>query len=179
MKDERGNGNNAPNREWYRSMQSNRMTGTRAEADVPTETALREFIALRIDQLLREERAYRTRLGIFRPFSQLTVVAGVVFPLIAGSTLLTSAQIFGQNSNIIGGILSLVAAALVGIHKGLGCDAYQSNCRRTVHGLRSVIEGYERTSTLDTAALATAIDQLESRLNDIRGGAPELPPPRN
>jgi hypothetical protein len=143
-------------------------------------TDIRTFVAHRIEQLSREETSYRRKLVILRWASAVCVIAGIAFPLLAGSALLSSPDIFDNAlwARLSGGLI-LIAAILTGLHKGLKCEAYQTECKRVIHALRSLIEGFEATAYLAEAEVRAAVDPLERRLQDIRKDAFEILPARD
>ena len=78
------------------------------------------FVAMRIGQLLGEERRYRSRLTTYKWMSWICVAAGVVFPLLAGSALLAAPEFFGREGWArIGGALVLLAALFDRSSQGL------------------------------------------------------------
>jgi len=143
---------------------------------------MRDFVRGRIERLAREERGVRSKLIWFRAFSQVAVAAGVAFPILAGSTLLAgaaSALPVGSGGSLWGAVsggLALAAGLMTGLHKGLKCEAYQAESRRTVHALRSLIEDFEATSVLNADELGPAVMALEARRRELRLDAFEVPP---
>ena len=139
---------------------------------------IRDFIELRIRQLLLEERRYRLKLWIYGWLSWICVVVGIVVPLLVGSALLASPAGFGSKWGNIAGGLTLLAAVLTGLHKGLKCEAYHDACRRQIHSLRSIVEGFEATATVSGPDLLAQVDTLETRLRELRTVTFDVPPPR-
>jgi hypothetical protein len=136
------------------------------------------LIRLRIDQLLEEERHHRRRLRLLRGLSWICVLAGIAFPILAGSALLGSPDLFGPKWKLWGGILVLLAAVLTAIHKGLNCEAHHAECRRVIHQIRDLIESYEAALVLGPDDPEPQVATLEARRRELRSQAFEVPPAR-
>jgi hypothetical protein len=136
------------------------------------------LVRLRIDQLLAEEGHYRGRLRVLRTLSWLCVAAGIVFPILAGSALLGSPEIFGPGWKLWGGILVLLAAVLTALHKGLNCEAHHAEAKKTIHGIRDLVEGYEAALFLGADEFGPQLTALEARRAGLRANAFDVPPAR-
>jgi hypothetical protein len=135
------------------------------------------FVGLRIAQLTDEEASLRRKLNSYRTLSLVCIVSGVIFPLLAGSTLLGSSDFFGPNWARVGGLLALLAAALTGLQRGLNCDAVQNEYKKGICAIRGLIEDLEATSLLDVDQARAALDSIDKRLGTMRSRM-DVPPPK-
>jgi hypothetical protein len=136
---------------------------------------VQSFIALRIRQLADEESRLRSKLSLYRGFSDIAVLSGIIIPILAGSTLVTDGGILKDYKWLVA-ILVFAAAALTAVHKGLNCETYHAECRQAIHTLRSIIEGLEGIVTLEANQFQSAIGELEVRLQHYRERAFDAPP---
>lgn len=133
-----------------------------------SQIAIRNFVIMRIRALSAEERRTRTKLLIYQWLSWICVAAGIVFPLLAGSTLLASPHLVGENWTLVGGVLALLAAVLTGLHKGFNCERYQADLRAKLHALHSLVESHQETALLNGDALSAEVTRLNNCLRDLR-----------
>lgn len=136
---------------------------------------IRNFVNRRIRALCEEERRARSKLRIYQWLGWICVGAGIVFPLLAGSTLLASSELVGRDWTRIGGLLALLAAVLTGLHKGFNCERYQTDLRTRLNALHSLAESYQETALLKGPALVAEMVKLNDRLREIRSQSVDMP----
>jgi hypothetical protein len=139
---------------------------------------LKSLVATRIDELSIEEAAIESRLRFYRGFSHFAVLCGIVVPMLAGSTLVSNGGMLSDAADYIA-FAVFVTGALTALHKGLNCEAYHAECMRSIHELRSLVEGYEAIITLSPDQTPEALDKLEARLQRYRERASDIPPARS
>ena len=137
----------------------------------------RGFIALRLRQLTDEEAHLRRKLFYYKSFSQIAILLGIIAPIFAGSALVGEGGILQDWKPYIA-LSVFLAALLTGIHKGLDCEAYHAECRRAIHALRSLIEGFEAALASEPDHLQAMLDGLELRLQHYREQAFDVPSTR-
>jgi hypothetical protein len=138
------------------------------------------LIDSRIARLACEHGDLRRRVGFYRRFSHVAVFSGIVFPVLAGSTLLGDAAkdwtVLGVPWPMLAGGLALLATVLTAVHKGFDCEKYQANARLVLHEALSLIEGYETLRLLEGAAFGARLEILEARLEAFRKRGFDVPP---
>lgn len=136
----------------------------------------RGFIDARLTELRDEQFSFFSERKHFRRLSHICIVAGIVFPLLAGSAILGRQDFLKESWPVVAGLLVLAASILTSLHKGLDCEAYQARCGEAVRRLGSLAAGYERLALLSDDRLVPAIDAMEERLKEFREGPFDLPP---
>ena len=100
-------------------------------------------------------RAYQTTLSWLTPANFVLVVGAAVLSLVAGASILIEASFITE---VQAGILALVSGAFTIIHSKLGCEQYQSECKKLLSFHRGVAADYENLHALDNT------DELKNRL---------------
>jgi hypothetical protein len=135
----------------------------------------RDYVISRIEQLTAEETAIESKLWWMRKFSHVAVVFGIVVPVLAGSTLASNGGLL-EDLKIWIAVAVVLGGALTALHKGLDCEAYHAACMRSIHELRSLIESFQASVTLDADKRQATFAELESRLRRYRERARDVPP---
>lgn len=94
----------------------------------------------------------------------LFVGGGTIFPLIGGTTLLTSST--NENFKIGVGILSILGACLTALHKAFNCEAHQAECLRLINASRTLADAYEN-ALLNESSLPENFNKLEDRREQL------------
>jgi hypothetical protein len=136
---------------------------------------LNAHIVSRMRELTAEESALERRLRLFRGFSHVAVLGGIIVPMLAGSALVAEGGMLTSYGPVIA-VAVFITSALTALHKGLDCEAYHSECMRSIHELRSLVEGFQSTVALPADKVQATLDQLEARLQRYRERALDIPP---
>jgi len=125
----------------------------------------RDLLVERAEDLISDEKDLQRTLRRYQAFSNVAVVCGIVVPILAGSTVLTSIRGIVGWWPIASGAFMLVASVLIAVHKGLNCDAFHAKCRAALAQLRVLAMDYERVLNGPTHDGSAAVfDALELRL---------------
>jgi hypothetical protein len=84
-------------------------------------------------------RAYATTLSGLIPANFVLVVGAALLSLVAGATILIKGNLLSETT---AGILALMSGALTIIHSKLGCEQYQSECKKLSSFYRGIAEDY-------------------------------------
>lgn len=152
-----------------------RLPRSRTGAEMVDTDIGRDYVISRIEQLTAEETAIESKLWLMRKFSHIAVVFGIVVPVLAGSTLASTAGLLDDYKTWIA-VAVVLSGALTALHKGLDCEAYHAWCMRSIHELRSLIEGFQASVTLDADKRQATFADLEVRLRRYRERARDVPP---
>jgi hypothetical protein len=104
--------------------------------------------------------AYASTLSALLPANFILVVGAALLSLVAGATILTKTEILSTNQS---GILALISAGLTIIHSKLGCEQYQSECKKLASFYRGMAEDY---ANLQFIGEETELRKRVSALND-------------
>lgn len=91
-------------------------------------------------------RAYETTLSWLTPANFVLVVGAAILSLVAGASILIEASFL---TKIQSGILALVSGAFTIVHSKLGCEQYQSECKKLLSLHRGIAADYENLLSLD------------------------------
>ena len=110
------------------------------------------------------ERAayFDKRLRFFSKTNWITVMVPSLLGVLAGSALYAD-----SNLKWIA-IGTLFAALLTAVHKGLDCDAHQSECRRLVQAYRGLEVRYRTLAQIETSTLVDDLLVLDAELAELR-----------
>ena len=136
------------------------------------DSEIRSFLDLRERQCRIERRALEMWLEVLSPLRWATVIGGVIF------SALGSAALFGATATVVGGVCSLIAAILTGIHTGLRCDAHHAECHRLVHLYASLEAGYQAARVVSGPELEKQHRKLEERFQEAKAKATTSPSDR-
>ena len=118
------------------------------------------------------ERAtfFDRQLRLFSKTNWITVLVPSLLGVLAGSGLFATSDfkwLWFETSTWIG-IGTLLAAILTAIHKGLDCDAHQSECRRLVQVYRGLEVRYRTLAQIETSSIVDELLALDSELGELR-----------
>ncbi|MEH6471932.1 MAG: hypothetical protein V7752_11830 [Halopseudomonas sp.] len=110
------------------------------------------------------ERAvfFDSRLRFFSKTNWITVLVPSLLGVVAGSAL------FAPSSSVWMGVGVLLAALLAAVHKGLDCDAHQTECRRLVQAYRGLEVRYRTLHQIETATIVDQLLALDNTLAELR-----------
>lgn len=91
-------------------------------------------------------RAYQKTLSWLTPANFLLVVGAAVLSLVAGASILIEASFI---TKVQSGILALISGAFTIIHSKLGCEQYQSECKKLMSFHRGLAADYDNLLSLD------------------------------
>lgn len=111
-------------------------------------------------------RAYQTTLSWLTPANFLLVVGAAILSLVAGASILIEASFINK---VQSGVLALISGAFTIIHSKLGCEQYQSECKKLMSFHRGMAADYENLLSLDDSEdlkkrLAALNDQVSALL---------------
>lgn len=127
----------------------------------------RLLAAERLHDILRDERATQRTLRWYERFSRVAVFLGIVVPILASSTVVSSLSEKHSDWPFWTGLLTVVAAVLLALHKGLNCDSFHAKARATLTQMRGLAMAYERLLSnpdVEAAAMPAPFELLEDRL---------------
>lgn len=90
--------------------------------------------------------AYAKSLSALAPANFLLVVGAALLSLVAGASILIENNLLTQQQS---GILALISGALTIIHSKLGCERYQSECKKLLSFYRGAAEEYDNLRYVD------------------------------
>lgn len=93
--------------------------------------------------------AYSLSLDYLFPANLVLVVGAALLSLLAGASVLHENDIITQTT---AGLMALVSGCFTVIHSKLGCDQYQSECKKLVSFYKGIAEDYSNLSLIDNAA---------------------------
>jgi hypothetical protein len=105
-------------------------------------------------------RAYSTTLSALIPANFLLVVGAALLSLVAGATILIENDLLEAPQ---AGVLALLSGAFTIVHSKLGCEQYQSECKKLATFYRGMAEDYANLQVISDP------DELKKRffaLND-------------
>lgn len=113
---------------------------------------------------------FDSQLRFFSITNWITVLVPSLLGVLAGSGLFAKADsiLLGIETSTLIGIGTLLAAILTAIHKGLDCDAHQTECRRLVQIYRSLETRYRTLAQIETPNIVDELLALDSELGDLR-----------
>jgi hypothetical protein len=119
------------------------------------------------------ERAafFDSQLRLFSKTNWITVLVPSLLGVVAGSALFAKPESIlwlGLGTTIWIGIGTLLAAILTAIHKGLDCDAHQTECRRLVQVYRGLEVRYRTLAQIETPSIVDELLALDSELGELR-----------
>lgn len=118
------------------------------------------------------ERAtfFDSQLRFFSKTNWITVLVPSLLGVVAGSALFAKSDSnwLGIETSIWIGIGTLLAAILTAIHKGLDCDAHQTECRRLVQVYRGLEVRYRTLAQIETPSIVDELLVLDSELGELR-----------
>jgi hypothetical protein len=118
------------------------------------------------------ERAayFDKQLRLFSMTNWITILIPSLLGVLAGSGLFIDSGFTwrGYEASTLIGVGTLVAAVLTAIHKGLGCDSHQVECRRLVQVYRSLEVRYRTLAQIETPSIVDGLLALDSELSELR-----------
>lgn len=118
-------------------------------------------------------RAYETTLRWLTPANFVLVVGAAILSLVAGASILIEASFI---TRIQSGILALISGALTIVHSKLGCEQYQSECKKLLSFHRGIASDYENLLSLDeTDDLKKRILALNDQVSAVLKSTTALP----
>lgn len=118
------------------------------------------------------ERAaqFDSQLRFFSKTNWITVLVPALLGVVAGSALFAESDSswIGIEASTWVGIGTLFAALLTAIHKGLDCDAHQSECRRLLNAYRGLEVRYRTLAQIETPTIAAELRALDFELAELR-----------
>jgi hypothetical protein len=99
--------------------------------------------------------AYSSTLSALVPANFVLVVGAALLSLVAGATILKENNIL---TKVESGILALLSGALTIIHSKLGCEQYQSECKKFLSFYRGMAEDYANLQIIGD------VDEFKKRL---------------
>lgn len=103
------------------------------------------------------------RLGFFSYMNWITVLVPLILAGGAGSAFFA-----GNNWASWIGATALLGALLTAIHKGLNCDAHQSECRRLIQSYGGLAARYRTLHEIDKKDGESRLLELEETLANLR-----------
>ncbi len=103
------------------------------------------------------------RLGLFSYTNWITVLVPSLLAVGAGSAFFA-----GDNWGPLVGTVALLGALLTAIHKGLDCDAHQSECRRLLQAYGGLAVRYRTLHEIDKSDGDSDFLELEEALASLR-----------
>lgn len=91
-------------------------------------------------------RAYQKTLSLLTPANFILVVGAAILSLVAGASILIEASFI---TKVQSGLLALISGAFTIIHSKLGCEQYQSECKKLLGFHRGIAADYENLLLLD------------------------------
>ena len=98
----------------------------------------------RRDENLVLSQAYQKTLNWLMPANFLLVVGAAILSLVAGATILIENSFL---TRVQSGILALVSGAFTIVHSKLGCEQYQSECKKLMSFHRGIASDYDNLLT--------------------------------
>lgn len=132
----------------------------------------KEVCARREAECKLESYAFNKRLKLFGYTNWITVIVPSLLAVTAGSALFAT-----DDWAPIVGFAALVAALLTAFHKGLDCDAYQTECRRLIQAYNGLATRYRTLHEVQKDNWLNDFLELEDRLAKLKEGATAKLPP--
>ena len=95
---------------------------------------------------LASSRAYEMTLSWLTPANFILVVGAAILSLVAGASILIETSFI---TKVQSGVLALISGAFTIIHSKLGCEQYQSECKKLLSFHRGIAADYENLLSLD------------------------------
>jgi len=132
----------------------------------------KEVCARREIECKVESYAFTKRLKLFGYTNLITVIVPSLLAVSAGSAFFAT-----DDWKLFIGITVLIGALLTAIHKGLDCDAYQTECRRLIQAYNGLAARYRTLHEVQKEHWLDDFLELENRLAELREGATAKLPP--
>ncbi|HMY51026.1 MAG TPA: hypothetical protein PLD90_15380 [Rhodocyclaceae bacterium] len=136
-----------------------------------------------IDFLIKQRRecqiaglAYSKWLSFLTPIRWATVVIGVVFPSLAGFSLLSGKAILGIEWKTISAYLVFFSSIVAALHAALHCESHQAECKRLRNRYQALIDEIDNIMMLQPDDLKEAIHKLHNQLKELKENTTEEPP---
>lgn len=113
-----------------------------------------------IDQLIAEANRKRDEnlVNWLTPANFLLVVGAAILSLVAGATILIENSFL---TNVQSGMLALISGAFTVVHSKLGCEQYQSECRKLMSFHRGIASDY------DNLLIADGVEDFKKRITAL------------
>ncbi len=113
-------------------------------------------------------RAYSATLAALTPANLILVVGAALLSLVAGATILIENNLLTKNQS---GILALLSGAFTIVHSKLGCEQYQTECKKLLSFYRGISEDYSNLQVITDISefkksLSTLNDQLSTTIKN-------------
>lgn len=122
----------------------------------------KEICARREIECKVESYAFNKRLKLFGYTNWITVIVPSLLAVTAGSALFAT-----DDWRPIIGVTVLIGALLTAIHKGLDCDAYQTECRRLIQAYNGLATRYRTLHEVQKDHRQDEFLELENRLAEL------------
>lgn len=122
-----------------------------------------------------QARAFEIWLDFLTPIRWVTIFIGVVFPALAGFSLLRGAAIFGVSWQNIATFLTFAASVVAGLHAALHCDVHQAGCKKLGPLYSSLADEFGIAVTLEDKARQKRSVELIRRLAELKRSTTETP----
>jgi ABC-type multidrug transport system fused ATPase/permease subunit len=118
-------------------------------------------------------QAYATTLSALVPANFLLVVGAALLSLVAGATILIKGNLLSETT---AGILALMSGALTIIHSKLGCEQYQSECKKLSSFYRGIAEDYGNLQFItDENEFRRRVSALNDQLSSVVKNSSAVP----
>lgn len=135
------------------------------------------IVRARQEECAVEWLAFMMRLRFLQGFNWGTVVLPAVLSVISGSALMADWAGDGPLKTSIG-VITLVGAVLVAIHRSLGCEAYQEEANRLIREYRSLEAKFRTLGDLGLGNQDDRFLECEQELAALRQSAKANVPDR-
>lgn len=138
-----------------------------------------EFLREKQRECLVRAKAFEIWLDFLTPLRWLTIFIGVVFPAIAGFSLLSNApesSFLGVQWRTISAVLTLLASIVAALHAALHCDAHQTGCKKLGPLFENLSDEFRIAATESDPKVRRKIrESLAKRLAELKSRATEKP----